>query len=57
MKEVLQDTEAPSRKAILSLTEKFLATGSLENKKQGRCGAKRTKRTPAAVQKARQILL
>ena len=48
--------KAPSRKAILSLTEKFLATGSLENKKRGRCGAKRTKRTPAAAQKARQIL-
>ena len=48
--------KAPSRKTILCLTEKFLATGSVENMKRGRCGAKRTKRTPAAVLKARQIL-
>ena len=55
-KKCFQARKAPSRKAILSLTEKFLATGSLENNKKGRCGAKRTKRTPATAQKARQIL-
>ena len=41
-KKCLKARKAPSRKAILILTEKFLATGSLENKRRGRCGAKRT---------------
>ena len=55
-KKLFKARKAPSRKAILSLTEKFLATGSLENQKRERCGAKRTKRTPVAALKARQIL-
>ena len=52
----IQGQMPPSRKAILSLTEKFLATGSLENQMRGRCGAKRTKRTQQVALKARQIL-
>ena len=55
-KKCFKARKAPSRKAILSLTEQFLGTGSLESNKQGRCGAKRTKRTPATAQKARQIM-
>ena len=48
--------KAPSRSIILNTVERFLANGSVEQQKQGRSGPKRTKRTPAAALKARQIM-
>lgn len=55
-KKLFARRKAPSRKAILHTVEKFLAHGSVENQKRGKCGAKRTKRTPATALKARQIM-
>lgn len=52
----LKRTQVPSRTVILSKVEKFLARGSVENVKKGKCGRKRTKRTPLNAQKAREAL-
>ena len=48
--------KAPSRSVSLSLVEKFLAHGSVENLRKGRCGRKKTKRTPDNVEKTRKAL-
>ena len=48
--------KAPSRNVILSLVEKFLAHGSVENLRKGRCGRKKTKRTPDNVEKTQKAL-
>ena len=48
--------KAPSRSVILSLVEKFLAHGSVENPRKGRCGGRKTKRTPDNAEKTRRAL-
>ena len=52
----LKTRKAPSRNVILSLVEKFLAHGSVENLRKGRCGRKKTKRTPDNVEKTQKAL-
>ena len=55
-KRFFKTRNAPSRNVILNIVHKGLEKGSVENLNT-RCGAKRTKRTPAAAAKAQEIMM
>lgn len=47
-------TNAPTRKTILRLCQKFIKKGRVENQNKGQSGRKRSKRTPEIIEKVRQ---